>query len=241
LIHQFLTSANNRRRFGDDFMTSLTDLGFSKGAIAETVVSTYSANGQPNAAPMGVTMENSQRVAFKIYNSALTYRNLRAKRCAVVNVTSDPEVFYRTAFKEANPNGKLPLDWFGKAETVDAPSLRGAEASVEVAVADMKPFDAERARVFCDVKRIQASTVLPKVYCRAVFATIEAVVHATRVKVFLTHPDELKREEALKLLETIRGCRELVNRVAPNSRSAEIMADLTQRAEQWRVQSESLR
>ena len=221
-------------------MTTLTDLGFSKGAIVETVVSTYSADGQPNAAPMGVTMENSQRMAFRIYTSALTYRNLQAKRCAVVNVTSNPEVFYRTAFKEANPNGKLPLDWFGKAETVDAPSLRGAEAHIEVAVTDMAPFDAESAMVFCDVKRIQASTILPQVYCRAVFATIEAVVHATRVKVFLTHPDEQKREQALKLLDTIQECRAVVNRVAPNSRSAEIMADLTQRADQWRVQSESL-
>ena len=222
-------------------MTTLTDLGFSKGAIVETVVSTYSADGQPNAAPMGVTMENSQRMAFRIYTSALTYRNLQAKRCAVVNVTSNPEVFYRTAFKEANPNGKLPLDWFGKAETVDAPSLRGAEAHIEVAVTDMAPFDSERAEVSCDVKHIQASPAFPKVYCRAVFATIEAVVHATRVKVFLTHPDEQKREQALKLLETIKGYHELVNRVAPNSRSAGIMADLTQRAEQWRVHSESLR
>jgi hypothetical protein len=222
-------------------MTSLTDLGFSKRAIAETVVSTYSADGQPNAAPMGVTMENSQRMTFRIYTSALTYRNLQAKRCAVVNVTSDPEVFYRTAFKEANPNGKLPLDWFGKAETVDAPSLRGTEGHIEVAVADTVPFDAERAKVSCDVKRISASAVLPKGYCRAVFATIEAIVHATRVKVFLTHRDEKKREQALKLIETIKGYRELVDRVAPNSRSAEIMADLTQRAEQWRVHSESLR
>jgi hypothetical protein len=222
-------------------MTTLTDLGFSKGAIVETVVSTYNTDGRSNAAPMGTTMESPQRLAFRIYTSSLTYKNLQSKRCAVVNVTSDPEVFYRTAFKEANPNGRLPLEWFEEAARVDAPRLRAADAHIEVAVADMAPFDAERAEVFCDVKLVQALTVLPKVYCRALSATLEAIIHATRVKAFIAHADRQKREQGLKLLDKIREYREVVNRVAPRSRCSEIMADLTQRADSWRIQSESLR
>jgi hypothetical protein len=216
-------------------MTTLTDLGFSKGAIVETGVSTYNADGQPNAAPMGITMENAQRLTFRIYTSSLTYKNLETKRCAVVNVTSDAEVFYRTAFKEANPNGKLPLEWFEKAESVDAPRLHAADAHVEVAVADITPLDAERAEVSCDVKLIQASATLPKAYCRALSATIEAVIQATRVKVFIGHADRQKQEQALKLLETIRQCHDVVNRVASHSRYSEIMADLTQRVNSWRA------
>jgi hypothetical protein len=222
-------------------MTTLPDLGFSKGIIVETVVSTYSADGQPNAAPMGATMESPKRMVLRIYTSSLTYKNLQSKRCAVVNVTSDPEVFYRTAFKEANPNGKLPQEWLEKAEKVDAPRLREADAHIEVAVAGTAPFDAERAEVTCEVKLVHAASVLPKAYCRASFATIEAIIHATRVKVFLAHANRQKREQALKLLEKIRQCRDVVNRVAPRSRYSEIMADLTQRADSWRVQSESLR
>jgi hypothetical protein len=217
-------------------MTTLTDLGFSKDAIVETVVSTYNADGQSNAAPMGVTMESAQRLALKIYTSSLTYKNLQSKRCAVVNVTSDAEVFYRTAFKEANPNGKLPLEWFEKAETVDAPKLRAADAHIEVAVANAVSLDAERAEVLCDVKLIKAPTVLPRAYCRALSATIEAVIHATRVKVFIGHADRQKQEQALKLLETIRQCHDVVNRVAPRSRYSEIMADLTQRVDSWRAE-----
>jgi hypothetical protein len=216
-------------------MTTLTDLGFSKSAIVETIVSTYNGDGQPNAAPMGATMDSLQRLAFRIYTSSLTYKNLQSKRCAVVNVTSDAEVFYRTAFKEANPNGKLPLEWFGKAEKVDAPKLRAADAHIEVAVADAMSLDAERVEVFCDVKLIRASTVLPRAYCRALHATIEAIVHATRVKVFIGHADRQKREQALKLLETIRQCRDVVNRVAPNSCYSEIMADLNRRIDSWRA------
>jgi hypothetical protein len=222
-------------------VTEITDLGFSEGAIVETVVSTYNAGGQANAAPMGAIMESPQRVVLRIYTSSVTYKNLQSKRCAVVNVTSDPEVFYRTAFKEANPNGRIPQEWFGKSETVDAPRLRTADAHIEVAVADMRPFDAERTEAICQVKLVQVSGVLPKAYCRALSATIEAIIHATRVKVFIKHADRQKREQALKLLETIKDCKDIVNRVAPNSRYSEIMADLNQRIDSWRAKGESLR
>ena len=222
-------------------MTNIADLGFSEGVIMETIVSTYNADGQANAAPMGAIMTMPQRVAFRIYTSSLTYKNLQSRKCGVVNVTSDPELFYRTAFKEANPDGMVPQEWFEKADTVDAPKIPAAEANIEVAVADITSLDAERVEVLCDVKLVRAASVLPKAYCRALFATVEAVVHATRVEAFIAHGDVGKREQALKLLETIRQCHDVVNRVAPNSRYSEIMADLTQRIDSWRAKSEGLR
>jgi len=222
-------------------MTGITDLGFSKGVIVETIVSTYSADGQANAAPMGIIMESPQRVVLRIYTSSLTYKNLQSNKCGVVNVTYDAELFYKTAFKEANPNGVLPQSWFEKAETVNAPRLQAAKAHIEVAVADIRQFDAERAEVLCDVKLVQASTVFPKAYCRALFATIEAIVHATRVEAFITHEDKQKREQALKLLETIKECRDVVNRVAPNSLYSEIILELNQMINSWRAKDESSR
>ncbi len=217
----------------------LADLGFSKGIITETIVSTYNAERQPNAAPMGVTMENPQRIAIKPYASTLTYKNIQQKRCAVINVTANPELYYRTAFKEANPKGRIPQEWFEKAETVDAPKLRMAEAHIEVAVADISAFNAERATALCQIKLIKAPKVLPKVYCRASAAIIEAVIHATRVKVLINDKNEQKHVH--RLLEMIKNCNNIVNRVAPNSRYSEIMADLTKRIESWRANSESLR
>ena len=221
-------------------MTSIADLGFSNRIIVETIVSTYNADGQANAAPMGVIMTSPQHIVLRIYVSSLTYKNLQSKRCAVINVTSDPEVFYRTAFKEANLEGRVPQELFGKAETVDAPRLRTANAFIEVAVADIQPFDAERAEAICEVKLVQASSVLPKAYCRAMSATIEAIIHATRVKAFIRHADKQKREQALKLLEKIKECHDVVNRVAPNSRYSEVMADLNEQIDSWRAKGESL-
>jgi hypothetical protein len=222
-------------------MADLTDLGFLKGVIAETVVSTYSDDGQPNAAPMGAIMDSLQRIVIRIYTSSLTYKNLQRKRCAVINVTSNAELFFRTAFKEANPDGEMPLEWFEKAETVDAPRLRMADAFIEVNVVKISPLDAERAEAICKVKLIKAQKVLPKVYCRALFATIEAIIHATRIKPFLAG-DERERKQALKLLKKIEICQDTVKHAAPNSPYSEIMSDLTRMIDSWRrVKGESVR
>ena len=216
-------------------MTELADLGFGKGVIVETVVSTYGRDGEPNAAPMGATMEQAQRVIFRIYKSSSTYSNLQTKRCAVVNLTSNTEVFYRTAFKEANPEGKIPARWFEKAATVAAPRLRAANAHVEVTVVDVANLDGEKAGITCEAKLVHAATVLPQAYCRASFAAIEAIIHATRVNHFLMHGDREKQKQAVDLMEKIRDCQDVVNHVAPNSRYSEIMADLTRRIDSWRA------
>lgn len=215
-------------------MKNLADLGFSKGAIMEIIVSTYNANGQPNAAPMGVKTEDMHHIVIRPYTSSLTYRNLQLKKCAVINVTSNPELYYLTAFKEANPEGRIPSEWFEKAEAVGAPRLKRADAFVEVSIFDMKSSEAERVEALCEIKLVKASNLLPRAYCRATFATIEAIIHAIRVKVFLTNK---KQKQAYKLIELIRHYNALVNRVSPNSRYSEIMADLTRRISSWKVES----
>jgi hypothetical protein len=217
-------------------MTNLANLGFSKETIVEVIVSTYSANGQPNAAPMGVRTEDMKHIVIRPYMSTATYTNLQSKRCAVINVTSNPELYYHTAFKETNPDGRIPLEWFEKAETVDAPRLCMADAFVEVSVTDIKSLGTERAKVLCDVQLLKAPSLAPQAYCRATFATIEAIIHATRVKVFLAG-DEEKQREAHRLMRLIEHYYALVNRVAPNSSYSAIMADLTGRINKWRTKS----
>jgi len=220
-------------------MAKLTDLGFSKDIVVETILSTYNPDGQPNAAPIGILMKNEQCVAIKLYKSSSTYQNLMSRRCGVINITSDPELFFLSAIKEANPNAKIPREWFEKAEILDAPKLHMADATVEISIQKLTLINAEKTEVVCDVKLVKATKALPKVYCRALFATIEAIVHTTRIKVFLSG-DRRQREQASMLMENIAYCRETVNRVAPNSRYAEIMTELTKRITKWRNESESL-
>jgi hypothetical protein len=220
-------------------MAKLAELGFSKNVITEAIVSTYNMDVQPNAAPMGVTLENARSIAIRPYVSTQTSKNLQLKKCAVINVTSNPDFFYRTAFKEANPDGRIPLGWFQRAETVDAPRMRMADATIEVELRETREIDKERINALCQVKSIRASKVLPQVYCRALYAVIESVIHATRIKVLIG--DDSEQERVHRLLDTINDNSCLVKRVAPNSRYSEIMDELNRRIESWRVKSENPR
>jgi len=220
-------------------MVKLAELGFSKNVITETIVTTYNVDGQPNAAPMGVIMDNARNIVIRPYTVTQTSKNLQSKKCAVINVTSNPELFYRTAFKEVNPKGKMPQDWFQRAETVDSARMRDADAFIEVVVKEINAFGTQRINASCQVKLIKAPKVFPKVYCRALYAVIEAIVHATRVEILIA--DEHEQEYVQGLLKKIDECNCLVERVAPYSLYSEIMDDLKRRIVLWRIKSEGKR
>ena len=77
-------------------MVNLEDLGFAKGIIFETIVSTYSSQGSPNIAAMGVLQLDSENIMIRIYKSSKTYNNLVSRRCAIINLSSPSE---ETAWK----------------------------------------------------------------------------------------------------------------------------------------------
>jgi hypothetical protein len=214
-------------------LINLTDLGFIKGIIGETIVSTFDLNGQPNAAPMGILIENDEQLKIKPYRTSLTYKNLQTKRCAVVNLTSNSQLFYLTALKDLRLDVKLPKLMYEKAEKVDAPRLKAADSTIEVTVAKTDSFYYERAEILCNVELVKSSKSLPKVYCRAQFATIEAIIHSTRIKLFLKGNKE-QQKQAIQLLELVNVCNDIVKRTAPNSIYSEIMTELTQRINLWR-------
>lgn len=190
--------------------------------VAEAIISTYMPDGSPNAAPMGVIQKDRESVLIKPYVETQTYRNLCSRRCAVVNITDDVELFYRTAFKEVNPGGSLPLKWFERAKLVDAPRLKMADAFVEVGVEQVK-VSGPRAEVTCRVELIDVSNLAIKPYCRARFAAIESIVHATRVKELLRRGESSEADVLLKLIEHYSS---LINRVHPRSSYAEVVSSL---------------
>jgi len=193
----------------------------------ETIVSTYNPDGSSNAAPMGVSMIDEQHVAINFYDSSQTLANVKTGRCAVINLTSDIGVYYRSAFKEENPEGKVPEEWFTIAEAVRAPKLLSAGANVEVTLIDLAALDLGRTRAGFKVDRVNALRQNPQVYCRAFGATVEAIIHATRVEALAEITSESKRvEESLRQIEV---CNDVVRHVAPDSGYSVIMADLMKR------------
>jgi uncharacterized protein len=215
-----------------DMMVDLTELGFQRGIIAETIISTYNRDGSMNAAPMGTIMQDSLSMTLNLFNSSSTLKNIKANQCAVVNLTRKIELFYETTFKEVNPSGKLPNEWFEKAKSVNAPKLRAADAVVEMKVDDLSQFGNEKTKVVFNVKLVEATLKYQQVYCRAFSATLEAIIHATRIKTF--SKDENRQVQIQKLLERVEQCRDVVDRVAPDSSYSRVMADLLKRIDSWR-------
>jgi hypothetical protein len=212
-------------------VAKLSDLGFSKNLIVETIVSTFNFNGTPNAAPMGAIMENEQTLALNIFNTSTTSRNLKYTKCAAINITNDIEIFYKTAFKEKQMRGKLPQEWFSKSGLINAPLLICASATIEVSIINQLFFE-EKTRFICKVESINSAKVYPKIYCRAFGACIEAIVHATRVQDFIGASD--REEQVTKLLSLIEDCNDVVDRVAPNSIYSIVMSNLLEKVDSWR-------
>jgi hypothetical protein len=214
-----------------NFMVTLADLGFCENTICETILCTFNPDGSPNAAPMGATIQNSQQVTMTIFNSAETLKNLQTTEAATLNLTGNIDFYYKTALKEE----PLPSGWFEKSEVVNAPKLKKADAVISVAVGDFTPVDELRTRVSCVVKQVDAPKVYPQSYCRAAPAVLEAIIHATRIKVLVGVKEE--QAHVAKLLNLIQNSNDVVNRSAPNSHYAELMTDLQRKVDTWRAKA----
>jgi hypothetical protein len=62
--------------------------------------------------------------------------------------------------------------------------------------------------------------------------TVEAITHATRIKVFLSLPE--KQKEVAELLGLIKNHARIVGRVAPESEYTAVLADLLRQIDSWR-------
>ena len=208
----------------------LEALGLKRGWIYETIVGTYNTDRKPNAAAMGASLRDSERLVLKPYLNTLTYRNIRERMCATVNVTSDPTIFYRAVYKSNNIFGDLPLDWFEPSASIDAPKLRTADAQIECFVEDIDT-SSDRAVVILQPKSVlHRNTHVTLPYCRASSAVFESVLHSTRIRPFLR---EERGHEAEELINLINHYRSVVGKVAPRSELSEIMEDIQQKIHKW--------
>jgi len=209
----------------------LTDLGFAKGINNEAIVTTLNSNGTPNAAPMGIEMQDEQHLKLSIFNTSSTCQNLKTKKQAVINLTNNAEIYYKTTFKETNPTGQLPQNWFTPSKVFETPRLQSANATIEIYV-NFISENAERTVFTCKVKHINTKQTIPQIYCRAMPLTIEAIIHATRVNAFMGNPE--KNEQVTELIKTIHNNAHIIEHVAPNSQYSIILNDLLKRIDSWR-------
>ncbi|MEM2925066.1 MAG: DUF447 family protein [Methanocellales archaeon] len=168
---------------------NLKSLGLSEG-INEVIVTTISNSNKPNAAPIGLRIKRGV-VSARIYKNTTTYKNIFETSALIGNIVDDPTLFITTAFSTLSKNHYI----FKK--NLSIPVLKKANAwvlfeceiksSEEPALITLKPKQGE---VLC--KKVAAIN-------RAVYAVIEAAIHATR---YLATGEE-KYKELIEYYATI--------------------------------------
>lgn len=210
---------------------NLEKIGFSKNTIVESIVSTFDNSRKPHAAPMGVHRYDERHILLKPFKTSQTYSNLSKWKSGVVNITSDPIIFYLSTFKNANPLGHIMDEWFENAESVDAPKISTADAFLEFNSSEINS-EYDEATFLCEIMKLDISKkIIPQAYCRAAPAVIESLIHATRVEVYLKSGETEKAEELIKL---INHHAEVIEKVAPNKYSL-IIHDIQRRIDEWRI------
>lgn len=143
--------------------------------IIETIVTTTSADGTINCAPMGVEWDpaaSADTIVLKPFLDTATYRNVTATRAAVVNLIDDVRVFARAAI--SNPEyATVPAAVVGGVVLADACSWR----EVEVRAIDSTP---PRSRIETAVVHRGVNREFIG-FNRARHAVLEAAIYATRV------------------------------------------------------------
>ncbi len=209
----------------------------NKNQIYEAVVSVYNENREPTAAPMGITIVDDSTFFIKPFKQASLLKHLTYSKCGVVNFTLNPLIFYLTAFKEKNPQGKLSLNLFKPASYVDAPKLKNSILYMEFTVNKVFDESMDRAKIECIIRNIEEGSEKIQPYCRGLFAVLECIIHATRVKKYFL---EKNFNEAEKLIQLIHYYRGLIERVAPQTDYAKLVKTIIKDFKEWRRMNESL-
>ncbi len=218
-------------------MKDFKKLDLIPNVIYETIVSTYNKNNTPNAAPMGIKIDKRKNVLISPFTSSQTYKNLDEQKCGVINITTDPLVFLKTAFKE-NDSIKLLQSWFIEAKCVNAPKLKNVNAHIEFCVIEKEMESNNRARFICKTKFIDVVNQITPIYCRAYFAVIESIIHSTRIKMYI---EQKNTEMANRLKKLVYHYYDITKKISPNTVHMEIMDQLLELIDKWeeKIRSES--
>ncbi|MFK8112703.1 MAG: DUF447 domain-containing protein [Rubripirellula sp.] len=152
--------------------------------ILESIVTTVSAEGEVNIAPMGPVVDGRQltsgsdQVSFTLrpFNSSRTYSNLSVSRQAVIHVTDDADLFARAAV-DGIVRSEVP-DLVQQIPGTNWWPLKDCYRWFAVEVVEVSD---EKPRVDMQCRVVRSEIVRPFFgFNRAKHAVIEAAILATR-------------------------------------------------------------
>jgi uncharacterized protein len=206
-----------------EITAKLDQLGFTNNGFVETILITSNKDGSFNPAPMGV-IRHDKLLEIRPYKSSKTYRNLMNSNRVSINVTDDPMLFLESAFKDELDRFRVVDDWV----------LNGSDATLIAEKVSRRDISEQQASFTLEPVTLSISNKMPSVFSRGRAEAIEAIIHATRVKVFHTENHEDKVKEFIeKMVQSFN----IISRVSDSS-SAEvkIVQILKSLLEKWGVE-----
>lgn len=171
--------------------------------ILEGIVTTVSAEGRLNVAPMGPMIaegcERIESLVLRPYQTATTFRNLKETRQGVFHVTDDVMVFAEGIVGSANPPTVA-------AERVAGRRLEECCRYYEFVVKEIDE-SSERSRIEATV--IHSGRVRDFVgFCRAKYAVVEAAILASRIGILAAEEIQAELAKLDVLVDKTGGRRE---------------------------------
>lgn len=189
---------------------------FPPDTLLESIVLTAPGDSTPvNAAAMGVKLTQGEYLLVQPYANTDTYQNLSQYPFATVNFTTNPLTFATCALRGWGEGPNSPelednalLHW----KDFPIPSLKSAFLSLKCT---REPMDTvkigPRGMFLLNIKGAAILTPSLAIFNRADNLALEAVVHATRVKVFM---DQENFQLAKDLLVTIKKYEKFIRSTA---------------------------
>ncbi|MCL7415400.1 MAG: DUF447 family protein [ANME-2 cluster archaeon] len=147
--------------------------------INEVIVTTLSALGKPNAAPIGMIRRDG-KLMVRVYKGSQTYTNIGDTGLLAANMVYDPVLFVRSALSDVAEE----VFAFIKTDTgEDFPVITDCSAWMLLRAEHNNGSNVLVAELHPIIGNINHQTIRP--INRAFNAVIEAVVLATRYKVFV--------------------------------------------------------
>jgi hypothetical protein len=207
---------------------ALDRIGFSRGSIVESVLTTLNPDGSVNAAPMGVARKGPVQLEIRPYRSSKTHSNLNRNPEACVNVINDPAIFLVTAFKEEKFDFSTPRFSHDN-------SIEQADAVIFLTNLEKEEFDEDRSYFVGEASSIKLIKKSPTVFSRGKAQTIEAIICATRIEYYLKNR---KSVEAEYHIDRFNKCKQVILKVSPQgSPETRIVEALEKLIDRWRAQA----
>jgi hypothetical protein len=166
---------------------NVREAGIDEG-ISEVIVTTSSASGTFNAAPIGIITTTSEHFV-KLYKSSRTFTNVQETKKLAANVTTDAVLFVKAAFDDFGESHYSSLSGFPVVKDADSWIVFKsvlARKSGEYSLFQLTPF------------AIQINRKAVKAINRGLNAVIEATIIATRYPIVRY---EREKEEIVKLMK----------------------------------------